>query len=427
MGLCLLACCLLVGCKNPQKAKEKTMKVRGQVRSAPANRARRPLIRFRVLPRPAPVVKPATIRLTAVGDIMVHGHQLKSAYRASCKCYKWDTPFSTIAPLFRKSDIVLGNLETTFPGPKGGYGGFPNFGVPDSLAVSLKKAGFSLLTNANNHIYDKETAGLVRTVNTLKRVGLGHAGAYRSVREARTAPHFQMLTRKGIKVAVLSFTSHINHPRNAYRRLRFDNQKAYPRVRVDFVDTDAIKKHVGLARKAGADVVVVYHHFGEEYKHVPSVRQKRVVTATIQAGADVVLGAHPHVVQPVRAFVAKDALGRSGPRVVAYSLGNLISNMRKGYTAGGIAVHVTITRSITKKGKPVVRVTGADVSHLWVYRKRNPKRKWRTFYILPVNDYLSNQRTPKLGKWDLAAMKRFHRHTTALLKRGRASFRAIFK
>lgn len=416
--LVYLVCFTLIGCKKATPKAD----VRPVSREANTPKRVKPVLR-RVVRRSPP--KPTSLSFVIVGDIMVHGHQLKSAFDKDCKCHKWDPVFSQVTSFLSQPDVAVGNLETTFPGPKGGYSGFPNFGVPDSLGVSLKKAGFDLLTNANNHIYDKGLEGMKRTVSTLKKLKLLHAGAYRSKREA-TGPRYAMIEKNGIKVAFFSYTSHINHPRNAYKRLRFDNQKKYPRVLVDFDDEDAIKKDLKAAKQAGAEAIVVYHHFGPEYKRQPSARQKKVVDITIRAGADVVVGAHPHVVQPLDARVAVDQFGLKKPRLMAYSLGNFMSNMRGKHTSGGIALGFVLKKQYDAKGKAFVQVTSPKVTTLWLVRPRRKKGKIRDFYVLPVPRFLKNDQTFRLASWNHKAMRKFAKSTDTLLSSSKKKLQEVF-
>jgi len=370
--------------------------------------------------------KPSSLSFVTFGDIMVHGSQLRSAYNKKCRCYRWDSYYQYIKEWISSADIAIGNFETTLPGKKAGYGGFPNFAVPDSFGEALKRVGFDVLTNANNHIYDKGLPGLIRTVKAIRRLGLIAIGAYTS-RKASQSKRFAMVNKNGIKVALFSYTSHINHPHDAYKVLRFHNQKKWPRHLVNFDDKKTIMQDLAKARKQGAEAIIVYHHFGPEYKHRPSKRQRRVVQYTFEAGADVVIGAHPHVVQPVEAKVVKDQFGRTKPRLVVYSLGNFVSGMRSLAMSGGIGLAFQLHKTFDSKGKSSIGIQKVKVLPFWVHRKtRKGQRKRYDFTIIPLPALRGKHSIP-LDTASRKRAQRFGKRTTYVLRKGIKSVRKWFK
>ena len=277
-------------------------------------------------PPPTPVVE-ASARIAAVGDIMMHGMVQKSARVAAGA----DPPaphggfsalFDEVAPALRRADIAFGNLETPIA-PKHGTGVRPMvFNAPPVLLTALHDAGFDIVSFANNHVYDQGVAGFTETLEQLDASPLAHAGGGSTCEEAKTPV---VLTVNGLKIAFLAASDLYN-----------DQLNAGPKDPCSFVfDTAQIIAAASGARTAGADAVVLSVHWGSEYQVVPHASHVTAARAIIDGGVDLILGHHPHVLQPVETWTAPD--GRIG--VIAFSLGNFVSNQSAWYRHGsnGIA------------------------------------------------------------------------------------------
>lgn len=265
-----------------------------------------------VPPPPPPAAPPPTYRATlvAVGDIMMHQDVKRSA-----ETFGFDHLWAEVSPLLKAADVAFGNLETPVA-PKGGRPGVPFvFNAPAELPGALVAAGWTVVSTANNHAFDQGPKGIQETLERLEAAGLGHAGSGATRAEAE-APRF--LERNGLRIALLAFTDIFNVDLNGKPEAPWvrplDLEEALPAVR---------------AARAQADAVVVSVHWGNEYQHQPSPRQREAARRLVGAGADVILGHHPHVLQPV-AWV--DAEERRG--LVAYSLGNFISNQDRMWRPG---------------------------------------------------------------------------------------------
>ncbi|HJV91351.1 MAG TPA: CapA family protein [Holophagaceae bacterium] len=261
-------------------------------------------------PAPPPAAPSRAFMLVAVGDIMMHQDVKRSA-----EVFGFDALWADVAPLLKEADLAFGNLETPVA-PVTGRAGVPFvFNAPAALPQALKAAGWSLLSTANNHAFDQGPKGIRETLQHLDDARLLHAGS--GVSKA-AAEQPLLLERQGLKVAVLAFTDIFNADLNGKADSPWvrplDLEEALPAVR---------------AARVGADVVVVSVHWGNEYQHQPSPRQKEAAHALVGAGADLILGHHPHVLQPM-AWV--EAEGRKG--LVAYSLGNFISNQDRTWRPG---------------------------------------------------------------------------------------------
>ncbi len=266
----------------------------------------------------------------------------------------WDQVFGALAPVFKRADAAFVNLETpvtTRPNPARGEF---SFNAPPSLLESLKGTGVTVATFANNHCLDQAAPGLLETRQRLAEAGLLTAGAAES-KSAAFAP--LVLKRKGLRIGVLAMTRWSNMHLNPK-----DPSKPwvpvvlYPRD-VELVGiTEADFLAAVRAASKSVDVLVVSAHWGTEYHSTPLEEDRAFAQALVDAGALVVVGHHPHVLQPVERLRRKDgALG-----VVAYSLGNLVSNQDLGEpespTRDGMLLEVEVTKTVDDPAK-VARVT----------------------------------------------------------------------
>ncbi len=354
---------------------------------------------------PAPeTVRPraaeSTLSFAVAGDIMVHRAQLESAYDKKCKCYDFKTVFAPARPLFRGVDVVIANLETTLPGKN--FTGYPAFGSPDSLVDAIKDSGINILTTANNHAVDKGKHGLVRTIEVLQRKGIRHLGTYSNLDDYRKHRVF-ILEQNGFRVALLNYT---------YGSNEIPTPKG---TQLNRIDKNLIAEDIALARQKKAEVVIVLYHFGTEYLHKPDAFQRQMVKHAFVQGADIVIGGHPHHVQPYTVFSHEDDDGRMRPRLVVYSLGNFVSAQRRRYTDGGMVLYFTIRKRQEADGRVALDIT--DVHHrlVWVYAKKLKTRE--QFYILPIETYLAKQSDIELSDWARAQMRRYRTDSELVLRR----------
>ncbi|HEY8487586.1 MAG TPA: CapA family protein [Thermaerobacter sp.] len=220
--------------------------------------------------------------LASVGDVLIH-KTLLAAARQSDGTYDFRPALAHVAPALRAADLAVANLEQPVSGADlGGYTGYPRFNAPPELLEALRDAGFDVLTNANNHSLDRGRRGVERTFANLERFGFIHAGTARNEDERN---RIAVAEAGGIRVAFLAYTYGTNGiPLPA------------PYL-VNLIDPKRIAADIARARASGADLVSVSLHFGTEYEPEPSRDQERLVDAVLAAGADIVLGHHPHVLQ----------------------------------------------------------------------------------------------------------------------------------
>src|SRR6056297_3666238 len=262
------------------------------------------------------------VDLLFAGDIMTHGDQLRSAYYPEDSSWNFKVWFEDIDHLLKAADFTIGNLETPL-GVKP-FKGYPSFGAPKKLGLDLKQAGFNVLVTANNHAFDRGKAGCISTLDMLDSLQVLCTGTWRSDEERRqTTP--LMLEKDGIRIAVLNYS----YGSNAW---------PVPGM-MGWINEVRMKEEIEAAKGKNPDKVLVFMHWGNEYQSFPSSKQKNLKTKLTDWGADYIIGAHPHVLQPMEwEQDSKDE------RFVAWSLGNLISNMYFKRTDGGALLHLQLRR-----------------------------------------------------------------------------------
>jgi poly-gamma-glutamate synthesis protein (capsule biosynthesis protein) len=307
-----------------------------------------------------------TLRLLFAGDIMGHAPQIKSAEVAAGKKYDYSPCFRYINPLLEQADVAIGNLELTLPG-KPPYTGYPMFRSPDALADALKGAGFDLLVTANNHSNDAYGAGVTATIETLRNVGFQQTGTFLNAAD-RKAHYPLILYKNGFKIAILNYTYDTNGvPTQA------------PTI-VNLIDTAQIADDLYEARARKPHYIIVVMHWGIEYQLKENADQRRLARMLIRNGADLIIGMHPHVVQPIRTETARMPDGSLKEVLTVYSLGNFISNQRQPNTDGGILFQVDLLKT---KGSPVVRLGKNGYIPVWRYMHRAASGK-TVYYTLPI-------------------------------------------
>lgn len=284
-----------------------------------------------------------SLSISAVGDVMVHKPQIPAQYDAATGTYNFDNNFEYVKKYIEKADLALCNLETTFAG--GTYSGYPVFNAPESLAAALKKAGFDVALTANNHIMDKGLAGMKRTLEIARREGLETAGTY-----LEGEKDYTILEVKNVKIGIIAYlyeTPSINAiPTINGNQISGDAWELMNTFNYATLDEDLqrVKESILNAKADGADIVVCYFHWGEEYQRSPNEYQQHMAREVAGYGADIVFASHPHVLQGME-MLKDENTGRKVP--VFYSMGNFISNQRtetldNRYTEQGMIAEVQL-------------------------------------------------------------------------------------
>lgn len=325
-----------------------------------------------------------TLKLLFVGDIMGHGPQIKSAYDATTQTYNYSPCFQYVKPIIEEADLAIANLEVTLPGNKP-YTGYPMFRSPDALASAVKEAGFDVVVTANNHSNDGGLKGLTHTIDVLRDLKIHQTGTFKN--EAEKAVYYPLMVYKnGFKLAFLNYTYDTNGvptPKPAM---------------VNWIEEEQIKKDIGAAKTLRPDAIIVVMHWGLEYQVNESPVQQDLTKKIFGWGADLVVGAHPHVVQPI-----KETTNAAGKKeVIAYSLGNFISNQQYKNTDGGLIFEIELQKETNKRG-----VTIGDYNYLPVWRYVAKKDGKTTFHALPISAVEGEDNPLSLSDSNLKKMKDF--------------------
>jgi len=335
----------------------------------------------------------STIEFSFVGDIMCHSTQFKFAKVGDS--YNFKPVYREIKPYFDNSDVVVGNLETVIEAKGFNYSGYPAFNTPKEFLEGLKYAGFDILTTANNHSFDVNEKGVLSTIKQIGNYGMKNVGSYSSKSKRDSVVIFE---KNGIKYAVLSYTYGVN-------LYQIPQNKSYL---VNRIDESIIKNDIKNYRKNGAEIIIVSFHFGVEYALKPNSYQTDIVKKTIDLGADIIIGAHPHSLQPIQYF--NSSKSKLGKVLVAYSLGNFISNQRWRYSDGGAVFNFTVEKNNLDG---TISLAGVRYLPIWVF-KGNTKNG-SEYIVLPTEVAKRESSLDYLSKDDLKLMNECSNDTHSIL------------
>jgi len=335
------------------------------------------------------------LQLFFTGDIMGHGPQIRSAQLVKNKSFDYTPCFRYVEPIIKRADLAIGNLEVTLPG-KPPYQGYPLFRSPDALADALCLAGFDFLSTANNHSNDGGKNGVIHTIDALQQQHFYQTGTFKNSEE-RDLFYPLIVYKNQFKLAFLNYT--------------YDTNKipTRPPTMVNEIDTALIRSDMQEAVKLQPDLIIVLMHWGLEYKLKESKKQRRLADWLFSQGADLIIGSHPHVVQPIK---EKELLrGEERKKVlVSYSLGNFISNQQKPNTDGGLALEVELL-----KHKRTAKTTIGKYAYLPIWRYvHSDKKGKKTFFALPVSAF-EEKAFPGMPAKDRKAMLQFAKNIRAHL------------
>ena len=332
-------------------------------------------------------IKSQEVSFLFMGDIMGHGPQIKSAWQENKKQYEYSEVFNPLEDIISSVDFAIGNLEVTLAGKP--YKGYPQFSSPDELAVACKNSGMDVLVTANNHSCDRKNKGIVRTLDVLDSLKILHTGTFKDVNK-REKNNLLVLSKEGIKVGLLNYTYGTNG-------LPFSDP-----VYVNLVDSVLIKKDVINAKNKDLDKLIVFVHWGYEYKDFPNSYQKKYNRFFQDLGVDVVIGSHPHVIQPM--VYSKE---NNHEFLTVFSLGNFVSNQRAERKDGGAMFRLSFQKTDNN-----IQISRKEYIPVWVH-KYMEKEKYH-FQILPCARPIYNEKYFS-NKEDFQKMKTFLDNTRAHL------------
>lgn len=295
-------------------------------------------------PHPTPTPAPTVAHLMVAGDIMSHMPLIEDAYIAATGEYDYSHILASATAQLARADYAVANLETVLAGGPN-YSGYPTFNSPDALAQNIRDAGFDLLSTANNHSRDMGVQGVFRTLDVLDETGLAHVGTYRTQEERVATSGIYVADVGGLSVAFLSYTYGLN----GYR-LGSDQMFAVNLFNLDYYttlsdpDLDLLRADLEAARALDTDLIAVFIHWGVEYQDKPNQYQQSMAHFLVEQGADLVLGGHPHVLQPYETITVNGWDGQERQGFICYSLGNFISNQQELKTKTTVILDLELTR-----------------------------------------------------------------------------------
>lgn len=316
-------------------------------------------------------VEPINFTMTAIGDTLCHNTQYWDAYNSSTKQYDFSYVYDDIKDYTSSADITIGSLETTFAGEDRGYSNYPVFNSPDSLATGLKDIGVDVISLAGNHALDYGYSGICRTIDVLDNVGISHLGTYKSAEDQN-----KILIKdvKGVKIAFINYTYGTNG-------IPVPSDKPYC---LNLIDKDLISKQIKQAKEQNVDMIVACMHWGTEYKTSANDEQKELADFLFKSGVDIILGNHPHVLEPMEKKTITLDDGSTKDVFVVYALGNFTADQRAEITRDSAILNLDITKD--SDGKILIN----KVSYVPIYMYKNSAAKVHKFKILDIEKSIAN-------------------------------------
>lgn len=310
-------------------------------------------------------IEPINFTMTAIGDTLCHNTQYWDAYNSSTKQYDFSYVYDDIKDYTSSADITIGSLETTFAGEDRGYSNYPVFNSPDSLATGLKDIGVDVISLAGNHALDYGYSGICRTIDVLDNVGISHLGTYKSAEDQN-----KILIKdvKGVKIAFINYTYGTNG-------IPVPSDKPYC---LNLIDKDLISKQIKQAKEQNVDMIVACMHWGTEYKTSANYEQKELADFLFKSGVDIILGNHPHVLEPMEKKTITLDDGSTKDVFVVYALGNFTADQRAEITRDSAILNLDITKD--SDGKILIN----KVSYVPIYMYKNSASKVHKFKILDI-------------------------------------------
>lgn len=322
------------------------------------------------------------VYLNTVGDIMVHNPQLKAQFDLSTKSYSFANNFKYVKKYIESSDLSIANLETTLAGPSTPYTSYPSFNSPDALVDALKFSGVDILSTINNHSFDKGDLGVERTLAISKEKGFDTVGTI----ENENDPNYLIKDINNIKLGITSYSyGEIKNNIKYLNGIAVSNKSKDKMNIFDMYNVDNAFNTINktLNKLSSTDIQIVIIHWGNEYQRTASEFQVKLAQKLSDAGVDIIVGSHPHVVQPVEMIKSTDG---KHDTLVIYSLGNFLSNQRKellgsDFTEDGLMAEIEITKNM---GTNETNISKANFIPTWVNKYRVSGRD--VYEIIPISN-----------------------------------------
>ena len=347
------------------------------------------------------------VNLNAIGDVMAHAPQLNAQHDPKTDTYSFDNNYTYVAKYIQKADLAIANLETTLAGDSIPYSSYPTFNTPDAIADALKNAGVDIISTINNHTFDKGDLGVERTLSVLKSKNLDVIGTISNTLDK----NYLIKEVNEISIGITSFSyGEIKDGNKFLNGIKVsDNSKDKLNV-FDMTNVDNAFNTINKTLKNinNTDIQVLVIHWGDEYKRAPNEFQSKLAQKLCDSGVDIIIGSHPHVVQPVDMITSTD---KNNETLVIYSLGNFISNQRREllgtpFTEDGLMVDIEITKNNEK-----TFVSKVNCIPTWVnkYSQNNNI----VYEVLPITE---NEDFSNLDNITLDKIKNSYNNTVSQIK-----------
>ncbi len=351
------------------------------------------------------------VTISAIGDIMAHDDQLKAQFDKDTNTYSFDNNFRYVKPYIANSDLAIGNLETTLAGPKAKYSSFPKFNSPDELADAIKNSGVDIVSTINNHTYDRGSDGVYRTIDVLNSKDIEHVGTQKNDEDE----NFLIKDIDGVKLGITAYSyGQVYGSTTALNGLNIDyndlnNLNIFNSSYVDIAFNE-IKDTLDVMNNKETDLQAVILHWGDEYTRQPNKFQKELAKKLCDYGVDIIIGSHPHMVQPIEMIKSDE---NDNETLVIYSLGNFLSNQRneilnKKYTEDGVIVNIGVNKNLNT-GE--TKISNVEYIPTWV-NKYNNKNGKLTYEIIPL---INEKQLSKIDNLPLDKAKKSYDNTTSII------------
>ena len=326
-------------------------------------------------PEPAEEINPpkSSLNLVMVGDALIH----EAVYNDAKKDYGYDFKpmLEEMKPIISSFDLEYYNQETILGGTELGLSTYPRFNSPYEVGDAFLDAGFNVVSLANNHTLDRGEQAIQNSCNYWKDKKVALAGSYCSNEDRNEVKIYE---KNGIKYTILSYTTTTNGIRVPEGKEYLVNVYSPEKVKAD------VEKYKGKV-----DLIMVAMHWGQEYTHSPVSEQKEIANYLASLGVNIVIGAHPHVVEPIE-FIDKT--------LVIYSLGNFLSSQRGIEKLTGLMASCTITKDpITEE----ITIDNVEAELLYTYTDtyKGYRSNYKVYPYTKLNDSILNNHESYYNKF----------------------------
>ena len=374
------------------------------------------------VPTPVPEHVVSTATILSTGDILMHKPVIDVNFKNGA--YDFESIFRYVTEDVTAADYAVANLETTLASTTNGYqySGYPNFNCPDEIVDGAKAAGFDMLLNGNNHSYDTSSVGMHRTIEIIRDRELDHIGFVDKDEEKR----YLVKEINGINIGMICYTYETDNRADTVALnglpLKADDKNLVNAFDYNALDTfyAELEGHLKAMEEDGAEATMLYIHWGDEYQLKQNANQSKIAQKICDLGVDVIVGGHPHVVQPMD--LLESTVDPEHKTICLYSMGNAVSNQRQGnltaistaHTEDGVLFSVTFS----KYSDGTVYVESTDLLPVWVYRRTDGTGNEYNMLPLHIEEADGWMEAFNMKEHTVTAAKNSHARTMAIVQEG---------